>query len=293
MLATPPWCRPRARPNVLLIMTDDQGYGVSGTFGGVIPTPAMDRIAKAGLRYTQFHSTALCSPTRAALITGRNHHSVGYGVIGELSTGYPGYDSVMGPRAPPSARFSRITDLPPRGLARTTTPHLSVQHGWALRPMAGRHGFRVFLRLHGRRDRPVDALPVSRTRRQIFPWVGKPGYNLTTDLADEAIKYMSSLNAAAPDKPFFVYYVPGGTHSPHQPTKEWIEKFKGKFDMGWEKMREQIFANQKRLGVIPANTQLTPWPDDSAEVGLAFICAEETLCAPGGGLCRLRGLYRP
>jgi arylsulfatase len=96
----------------------------------------------------------------------------------------------------------------------------------------------------------------------IFPWVGKTGYNLTTDLADEAIKYMSSLNAAAPEQPFFLYYVPGGTHSPHQPKKEWIEKFKGKFDMGWEKLREQIFANQKRLGVIPANTQLTPWPAD-------------------------------
>ena len=101
-----------------------------------------------------------------------------------------------------------------------------------------------------------------RDHTQIFPWIGKPGYNLTTDMADEAIKYMSSLNAAAPDKPFFVYYVPGGTHSPHQPTPEWIDKFKGKFDMGWEKLREQIFANQKRLGVIPANTQLTPWPAD-------------------------------
>ena len=96
---------------------------------------------------------------------------------------------------------------------------------------------------------------------QIFPWVGKNDYNLTTDMADEAIKYLSSLNAAAPDKPFFLYYVPGGTHSPHQPKKEWIDKFKGKFDMGWEKLREQIFANQKRLGVIPADTQLTPWPD--------------------------------
>ncbi len=96
---------------------------------------------------------------------------------------------------------------------------------------------------------------------QIFPWIGKSGYNLTTDMADEAINYMNSLNAAAPDKPFFLYYVPGGTHSPHQPKKEWIDKFKGKFDMGWEKLREQIFANQKRLGVIPANTQLTAWPD--------------------------------
>src|SRR5262249_43584793 len=96
---------------------------------------------------------------------------------------------------------------------------------------------------------------------QVFPWIGKPNYNLTTDLADDAIRHIKDLDAAAPDKPFFVYYVPGGTHSPHQPTKEWIEKFKGKFDMGWNEMRDQIFASQKRLGVIPANTQLTPWPD--------------------------------
>jgi arylsulfatase A-like enzyme len=107
----------------------------------------------------------------------------------------------------------------------------------------------------------VDAVSVPEPT-QIFPWIGKPGYNLTTDLADEAIAHMKKLNASAPDKPFFVYYVPGGTHSPHQPTKEWIDKFKGKFDMGWNALREQIFANQKRLGVIPANTQLTPWPDD-------------------------------
>ena len=121
-----PWWPPRVvppkgAPNVLLIMTDDQGYGVSGTFGGVIPTLAMDRIANAGLRYTEFHSTALCSPTRAALITGRNHHSVGYGVIGELSTGYPGYDSIIGPRTPPSAPSCAITVTRLRGSARTTT----------------------------------------------------------------------------------------------------------------------------------------------------------------------------
>src|ERR1022692_2380656 len=101
-----------------------------------------------------------------------------------------------------------------------------------------------------------------RNTEAVYPWVGKKGYNLTTDLADDAIRYMSDLNAAAPDKPFFVYYVPGGSHSPHQPTQEWIDKFKGKFDMGWNTMRDQIFANQKRLGVIPASAQLTPWPDD-------------------------------
>ena len=137
----------------------------------------------------------------------------------------------------------------------------------------------------------MDALPLPQ-HTPIFPWIGKTGYNLTTDLADEAIKYMSSLNAAAPDKPFFVYYVPGGTHSPHQPKKEWIDKFKGKFDMGWEKLREQIFANQKRLGVIPAEHPAYPLAGCSAEVGLAFADPKETLCPRGGNLCRLCRLYR-
>ena len=252
---------PKGAPNVLLIMTDDQGYGVSGTFGGVIPTPAMDRIAKAGLRYTQFHSTALCSPTRAALITGRNHHSVGFGVIGEMSTGFPGYDSVIGPE---SATVGEI--LKENGYAtswfgknhNTPTYLYSVAGPFDQWPIG--MGFQYFYGfMGGETDQWTPYL--YRNTTPIFPWIGKPGYNLTTDLADEAIKYMSSLNAAAPDNPFFVYYVPGGTHSPHQPTKEWIAKFKGKFDMGWEKLREQIFANQKKLGVIPETTQLTPWPD--------------------------------
>ena len=252
---------PKGAPNVLLIMTDDQGYGVSGTFGGVIPTPAMDRIAKMGLRYTQFHSTALCSPTRAALITGRNHHSVGFGVIGEMSTGYPGYDSVIGPE---SATIGEI--LKENGYAtswfgknhNTPTYQYSTAGPFDQWPIG--MGFEYFYGfMGGESDQWTPYL--FRNTTQIFPWIGKPGYNLTTDMADEAIKYMRELNAAAPDKPFFVYYVPGGTHSPHQPTKEWIDKFKGKFDMGWNQLREEIFANQKRLGVIPAGTQLTPWPD--------------------------------
>jgi arylsulfatase A-like enzyme len=253
---------PKGAPNVLLIMTDDQGYGVSGTFGGVIPTPAMDRIAKMGLRYTQFHSTALCSPTRAALITGRNHHSTGFGIISEQSTGYPGYDSVI-------------------GVENTTIGEILKQNGYATSWFGKNHntpsyqysaagpfdqwpigmGFEYFYGfMGGETDQWTPYLFQNTT--QIHPWIGKPGYNLTTDLADEAIAHMNRLNAAAPDKPFFVYFVPGGTHSPHQPTKEWIDKFKGKFDMGWNALRDQIFANQKRLGVIPANTQLTPWPDD-------------------------------
>jgi arylsulfatase A-like enzyme len=252
---------PKGAPNVLLIMTDDQGYGVSGTFGGVIPTPSMDRIAKAGLRYTQFHSTALCSPTRAALITGRNHHSVGFGVIGEMSTGFPGYDSIIGPE---SATVGEI--LKENGFATSwfgknhNTPTYLYSLAGPFDQWPSGMGFDYFYGfMGGETDQWTPYL--YRDHTPIFPWIGKPGYNLTTDLADEAIKYLSGLNAAAPEKPFFLYYVPGGTHSPHQPTKEWIEKFKGKFDMGWEKLREEIFANQKRLGVIPAGTKLTPWPD--------------------------------
>jgi len=252
---------PKGAPNVLLIMTDDQGYGVSGPFGGVIPTPAMDRIAKAGLRYTQFHSTALCSPTRAALITGRNHHSVGFGVIGELSTGYPGYNSVIGPESATVGTILKQNGFSTSWFGKNhNTPTYQYSTAGPFDQWPVGMGFEYFYGfMGGETDQWTPYL--FRNQSQIFPWIGKPGYNLTTDLADDAIGYMNQLNAAAPDKPFFLYYVPGGTHSPHQPTKEWIDKFKGKFDMGWNQLREQIFANQKRFGVIPANTQLTPWPD--------------------------------
>jgi len=252
---------PKAAPNVLLIMTDDAGYGISSTFGGVIPTPALDRVAQMGLRYTQFHSTALCSPTRAALITGRNHHSVGFGVVTEQSTGYPGYDSIIGPE---NATIGEI--LKDNGYATSwfgkehNTPSFQYSIAGPFDQWPVGMGFEYFYGfMGGETDQWTPYL--FRNQTQIYPWVGKPGYNLTTDLADEAIKYMQELNAAAPDKPFFLYYVPGGTHAPHQPTPEWIEKFKGKFEMGWNTLREQIYANQKRLGVIPPGTALTPWPD--------------------------------
>jgi arylsulfatase A-like enzyme len=271
-----PWWPPRVvppkgAPNILLIMTDDQGYGVSGTFGGVIPTPALDRIANAGLRYTQFHSTALCSPTRAALITGRNHHSVGYGVIGELSTGYPGYDSVIGPESATIGTILRDNGYATSWFGKNhNTPTYQYSEAGPFGQWPVGMGFEYFYGfMGGETDQWTPYL--YRNTTPVFPWVGQPGYNLTTDMADEAIKYLSGLNAAAPDTPFFLYYVPGGSHSPHQPTKEWIDKFKGKFDMGYEKLRDQIFSNQKRLGVIPPDTQLTPWPDGQAAYGGAKL----------------------
>jgi arylsulfatase A-like enzyme len=253
---------PKGAPNVLLIMTDDAGYGVSGTFGGVIPTPALDRIAKMGLRYTQFHSTALCSPTRAALITGRNHHSVGFGVVAEQATGYPGYDSIIGPE---NATVGRI--LQQNGYATSwfgknhNTPSYRINVAGPFDQWPVGMGFDYFYGFMGGESDQWEPY-LFRNTTQVFPWIGKPGYNLISDMADDAIDYLNKLNASAPDKPFFLYYVPGATHAPHQPKAEWSAKFKGKFDMGWNALREQIFANQKRLGVIPANTQLTPWPDD-------------------------------
>jgi arylsulfatase A-like enzyme len=279
--STPYWpprvVPPKGAPNVLLIMTDDQGYGVSSTFGGVIPTPALDRIAKAGLRYTQFHSTALCSPTRAALITGRNHHSVGFGVIGELSTGYPGYDSIIGPQNATIGTILRDNGYSTSWFGKEhNTPAFQYSAAGPFDQWPVGMGFEYFYGfLGGETDQWMPYLFENTT--QVFPWIGKPGYNLTTDLADVAIKHLRDLNAAAPDKPFFLYYVPGGTHSPHQPTKEWIAKFKGKFDMGYERLREQIFANQKRLGVIPPGTQLTPWPDGQAEYAGAKLPRWESL----------------
>jgi len=254
---------PKGAPNVLLIMTDDSGYGVPSAFGGVVPTPTLDRLAKVGLRYTQFHSTALCSPTRAALITGRNHHAVGSGVIGEMSTGYPGYNSIIGSE---NATIGRI--LSDNGYATSwfgknhNTPSFHYSAAGPFDQWPSGMGFQYFYGfMGGESDQWTPYL--FRDHSPVYPWVGKKGYNLVTDMADDAIRYMKELNASAPDRPFFVYYVPGATHDPHQPTKEWIDRISKMhlFDQGWEKLREQIFANQKRLGVIPPNTELTPWPD--------------------------------
>src|SRR5438552_4221687 len=240
---------PKGAPNILLIMTDDAGYGISSTFGGVIPTPAMDRIAKAGLRYTQFHSTALCSPTRAALITGRNHHSVGFGVVGEMSTGFPGYDSVI---TPDKATIGEV--LKENGYATSwfgknhNTPSYQYSLAGPFNQWPSGMGFDYFYGfMGGETDQWTPCLFQDHTRS--FPWIGRKDYNLTTDMADEAIKYMHGLNASAPDKPFLLYYVPGGTHSPHHPTKEWTEKLHAMhlFDDRYEKLLDTILANQKQL----------------------------------------------
>ncbi|MFP5259315.1 MAG: sulfatase-like hydrolase/transferase, partial [Acidobacteriota bacterium] len=255
---------PKGAPNVLLIMTDDSGFGVPSTFGGVIPTPALDRIAQNGLRYTNFHSTALCSPTRAALITGRNHHSTGFGVVAEQATGFPGYDSFI---TKDKATIGRI--LKDNGYRTSwfgkdhNTPAFQASQDGPFDQWPIGMGFEYFYGFVGG-DANQWEPNLFRNTTQIYPFLNKPGWNLITAMADDAIAYMNRINTLAPEQPFFVYYVPGGVHAPHHPTPEWIDKISQMhlFDKGWNALREQIFENQKKLGVIPADAKLPPWPDD-------------------------------
>jgi len=255
---------PKGAPNVLLIMTDDVGFAAPGTFGGVIPTPAMDRIAKSGMRYTNFHSTSLCSPTRAAIITGRNHHSVGNGVVGEISTGFPGYDSII------KIENGTIgTILKGNGYATSwfgkdhNTPSWQASQAGPFDQWPSGMGFEYFYGFVGG-DASQWQPNLFRNTTAIYPFQGNPGWNLETAMADEAIQYMKELKELAPGKPFFIYYVPGATHAPHHPTPEWIKKISDMhlFDKGWNEVRETIFANQKRLGIMPDHAKLTPWPKE-------------------------------
>ncbi|HKF22328.1 MAG TPA: arylsulfatase [Candidatus Angelobacter sp.] len=272
---------PKGAPNILLIMTDDQGYGITSTFGGVIPTPAMDGLAKMGLRYTQFHSTALCSPSRAAIITGRNHHSVGFGVISEQATGYPGYNSIIGVDNGTIGEILKQNGYATSWFGKNhNTPDYLYSTAGPFDQWPVGMGFEYFYGfMGGETDQWTPFL--FRNTTQIFPWRDQPGFNLITGMADDAINYLKELNAAAPDKPFFLYYVPGGTHAPHQPTKEWIDKIHNMhlFDQGWNALREQILANQKKLAVVPQNTELTPWPDGQPEFGGAKLPKWDTLTA--------------
>ena len=268
-LSSTPWWAPRivppaGAPNILLIITDDAGFGVPSTFGGVIPTPAMDRLASEGLRYNRVFSTALCSPTRAALITGRNHHSVGFGVISEQSTGFPGYNSII---PEDKATIGRI--LLDNGYATAwfgkdhNTPAFAASQAGPFDEWPTGMGFEYFYGFVGG-DANQWQPNLFRNTTQIYPFKGDPEWNLITGMADDAIDYINRMHQTDPSKPIFIKYAPGATHAPHHPTKEWVDKISAMhlFDEGYNKLREQIFENQKKLGVIPSDSELTPWPDD-------------------------------
>jgi len=264
-----PWWQPRivppaGAPNILLIMTDDVGFAAPSTFGGVIPTPTLDRIAANGLRYTNFHSTSLCSPTRAALITGRNHHSAGFGVISEGASGFPGYNSTIGKDCATIGRILREHGYRTSWFGKNhNTPTWDASQAGPFDQWPTGMGFEYFYGFVGG-DASQWEPNLFRNTTAIYPYVDNPGWNLTTAMADDAIHWLNQLNDINPDIPFFVNYTPGGTHAPHHPTPEWAKKISDMhlFDKGWNALREQIFANQKRLGVIPDDAKLTPWPDE-------------------------------
>ena len=268
-LQSQPWWAPRVvppkqAPNVLLIITDDAGFGVPSTFGGVIPTPTMDRLAQEGLRYNRMFSTALCSPTRAALITGRNHHSAGFGVISEQSTGFPGYNSIIGRDKATIGRMLKDNGYSTAWFGKDhNVPAFQASQSGPFDQWPAGMGFEYFYGFVGG-DANQWQPNLFRNTTQIYPFEGKPGWNLVTGMADDAIDYISRMHQTNPSKPIFIKYAPGATHAPHHPTKEWVQKIQAMklFDDGYEKLRERIFENQKKLGVIPKDLKLTPWPND-------------------------------
>ncbi|MGF1495043.1 MAG: arylsulfatase [Microcoleaceae cyanobacterium] len=249
-------------PNVLLVLIDDAGFGASSTFGGSIATPVLDRLAENGLRYNRFHTTALCSPTRAALLTGRNHHSVSSGTIQELATGYPGYSGLIPQSTATIGQILRENGYSTAwfGKNHNVPDNLTSGVGPFDRWPNGL-GFDYFYGfIGGETDQWYPTLyenqnPVEQT---VFP---EEGYNLNIDLADKAISWIRYEKSIAPDRPFFAYFAPGAVHAPHQPPAEYVEKYKGKFDHGWDQEREIIFERQKKMGVIPASTELTLRPE--------------------------------
>ena len=294
-LTSKPWWAPRivppkGAPNVLLIITDDAGFGVPSTFGGVIPTPTMDRIANEGLRYNRMFSTALCSPTRAALITGRNHHSAGFGVISEQSTGFPGYNSIIERDKATIGRMLKDNGYSTAWFGKDhNVPAFQASQVGPFDQWPIGMGFEYFYGFVGG-DANQWQPNLFRNTTQIYPFQGKEGqWNLVTGMADDAIDYISRMHQTDPSKPIFIKYAPGATHAPHHPTKEWVDKIAAMhlFDDGYEKLRERIFENQKKLGVIPKDLKLTPWPSQilkpwdqlSAEEKKLFIRQVEVFAA--------------
>ena len=253
---------PAGAPNVLLVLIDDAGFGSASTFGGPIATPTFDRLAANGLRYNTFHTTALCSPTRAAILTGRNHHSVGSGTIQELATAYPGYTGLI-PQS--TATIGQILQRNGYSTAwfgkNHNVPDNQTTSVGPFDRWPNGLGFDYFYGfIGGETDQWYPTLYENQKLVETLP-LPEEGYNLTHDLADRAIAWINQAKTTAPDRPFFAYFAPGAVHAPHQPPAEYVAKYQGQFDQGWDKLREETFARQKKLGVIPANAELTPRPE--------------------------------
>ena len=254
---------PAGAPNVMIILLDDVGFGMAGTFGGPVPTPNFDRLAANGLKYNQFHTTALCSPTRGALLAGRNHHTIGTGVIIEMGTGYPGYTGII----PKSTALVSQT-LRDNGFATSmfgkwhNTPEPDISPAGPFDRWPTGLGFDYFYGFNQGETHQYYPTLYRNTVMVKPPKSPEQGYHFTTDMTDETISWINNVNATDTEKPWFVYYSTGAVHAPHHAPKEWRDKYKGKFDYGWDKQREMTYAKQLEMGIIPKNTKLTPRPAD-------------------------------
>ena len=255
---------PKGAPNVLVVLIDDCGFGATSAFGGPIPTPNAERLAANGLKFNRFHTTALCSPTRQALLTGRNHHSVNMGGVCEIATSAPGYTSVLPKTKAPLAMTLKLNGY--------STAQFGKCHEvpvWETSPLGpfdqwptGGGGFEYFYGFIGGETNQWYPAIYEGTTPMEQGKSPEQGYHFTEDMTNKAMGWVRQQKALMPDKPFFMYFAPGATHAPHHVPKEWIDKYKGKFDGGWDKLREETFARQKKLGVIPTDAVLTKRPDE-------------------------------
>jgi arylsulfatase len=255
---------PEGAPNVLIVLIDDCGFGATSAFGGPVSTPTAEKLAAGGLKYNRFHTTAICSATRQALLTGRNHHNAGMAGITEIATGQPGYCSVLPNSIAPLAKTLKLNGY--------STAQFGKCHEvpvWQSSPAGpfdqwptGGGGFEYFYGFVGGEAHQWYPSLYEGTTPIEAPKTPEEGYHLMEDMTDKAIAWTQQQKSLAPDKPFFIYFAPGATHAPHHVPKEWADKYKGKFDKGWDALRQEIFARQKKLGVIPADAELTPRPKD-------------------------------
>jgi len=259
---TPPHAEvkaPAGAPNVLIILIDDLGFGATGTYGGPIATPTLERLAQGGLRYNNFHTTALCSPTRAALKSGRNHHMVNMGFITEMATGFPGATGQIPNTTAPVAEMLRLNGYNTAAFGKwheTAAWETSVSGPYDRWPT--QQGFDKFYGFIGGETNQWAPYLYDGVTQVELP--NDPNYHFMTDMTDKAVAWIKFQKAITPDKPFFVYFAPGATHAPHHVPKEWIARWQGKFEQGWDKMREETFSRQLKTGIIPTGTKLAPKP---------------------------------
>jgi arylsulfatase A-like enzyme len=252
---------PEGAPNVVVVLIDDMGFGASSAFGGPINMPNLEKIAASGLKYNRFHTTALCSPTRVALLTGYNHHSNNAGSIMEMGTAFPGNTGVRPQSITPIAEVLRQNGFSTAAFGKYhETPPWEISAAGPYDRWPTHSGFEKFYGFIGGETNQYAPLVYDGTAQVELP--EDPKYHFTTDMTNQAISWMKFQKALSPNKPFFIYYAPGATHAPHHVPAEWRDKYKGKFDQGWDKVREETLERQKKLGVVPANTKLGPKPKD-------------------------------